>query len=625
MLERTGRPSIGALGAVAAAALLLGWVPGCFSGLDDLAPFPCAENGECPVDYACDASGNCVPTPDCFDGSICEAQCVDTRTDEDHCGACGNACSAELSCCGGQCLDLSVSDEHCGECGNMCVGGSFCEASACRCPDEIPLSCGETCIDPATNADHCGACDNVCQSIEDCVDSTCRCKPENTCGANDECVDLLTSAQHCGECDHACPSGECTGGVCTAIVLAQDQHGPSSISISADTLFWTSWGTPAQQYQDGSVMRMSTSGGSPTPLATNLRGVPLGIPFIGSTITNDGSSVYFAEVGTLPDLSGTVQVVSATGGGQNVLASGVTFPTIVTGGGSDLWFSYSSQPSVAQLDEIGRVALPGGGFNPVVQGDLDIVQIVRSPDDRLFFGSFGALDEDNNIVKGGSIWVSELDGSQPEQLFDFPGGLLLDLAVGENFLWFITFDADAIELRSWALDGSAEQLLVTRTTVLPIELYLHAGLAYFLQVALPDTPTCNTSDPMCTESTFDQSCVCTLCNDNGVCEVEEDCTCPDCYGDVRCYGVGICNDNDICTPYTEGCDCADCENHSRCSRQSWKVYRAPLASTFEEDLVAVGVGNASDFVVVDDAVYVTTEGTLGRAYSDGAILKGELP
>jgi len=75
--------------------------------------------------------------------TICGTGCVDTQTNNVHCGACGNACSATRSCqagkcicptgytdCSGECVDTKIDVQNCGGCGKPCTG--ICSAGSCQ-------------------------------------------------------------------------------------------------------------------------------------------------------------------------------------------------------------------------------------------------------------------------------------------------------------------------------------------------------------------------------------------------------------------------------------------------------------------------------------------------------------
>jgi hypothetical protein len=163
---------------------------------------------------------------------------------------CTPACTAGASCCdegdAAVCVDTSTDDEHCGSCGIRCADGygTVCRFGACVCGD-LPFGCGggpSICCPPevsggvdycaATDSDgnNCGACGNVCDSrvTDRCLASDCVCGEERRpCAAGVEaccaageglsaCVDVATNARNCGGCDAACAFGErCDHAICT--------------------------------------------------------------------------------------------------------------------------------------------------------------------------------------------------------------------------------------------------------------------------------------------------------------------------------------------------------------------------------------------------------------------------
>lgn len=76
-----------------------------------------------------------------------------------------------------------------------------------------------------------------------------------------------------------------------------------------------------------------------------------------------------------------------------------------------------------------------------------------------------------------------------------------------------------------------------------------------LMCALPQQG-CDVADPVL--------CLCEGCNNNGECWQNEDCVCPDCTQKDYCTGNDDCNHDGACSPYTEGCSCADCADHPLC-------------------------------------------------------------
>ena len=75
--------------------------------------------------------------------STCGTSCVDLRTSEASCGACGRTCAAGETCgdglccpagqvnCSGRCVDLTSNDYDCGTCGNQCNSGESCSSGVC--------------------------------------------------------------------------------------------------------------------------------------------------------------------------------------------------------------------------------------------------------------------------------------------------------------------------------------------------------------------------------------------------------------------------------------------------------------------------------------------------------------
>ncbi|WP_437512576.1 MXAN_6577-like cysteine-rich protein [Sorangium sp. So ce1099] len=105
-----------------------------------------------PEDNAAGGSGGGVP--DCGGERTmerCDGVCVDTRTDPDHCGKCGEQCDPGRACagslcqrtclegftdCAGSCVDISVDPMHCGGCNSACDLGRPCEEGSCGCSVE---------------------------------------------------------------------------------------------------------------------------------------------------------------------------------------------------------------------------------------------------------------------------------------------------------------------------------------------------------------------------------------------------------------------------------------------------------------------------------------------------------
>ncbi len=187
----------------------------------------CEESGQ-----TCDR-GACVGLSDCSTGRMrCGADCVDTRTDDAHCGRCGSACTSPNHCvggvcapdcpaprrvCGTNCVDVSTDVRNCGTCGTACSTAEDCVSGACRARCSPPLAeCSGVCLDLRTSNTNCGACGNACATGTRCTGSACQtvCSaPQVVCAG--ACVNVQTSSANCGACGRACAAGQsCSAGAC---------------------------------------------------------------------------------------------------------------------------------------------------------------------------------------------------------------------------------------------------------------------------------------------------------------------------------------------------------------------------------------------------------------------------
>lgn len=142
----------------------------------------CTEGAECCGGHGgvcCGGLGD--PERQC-----CNGECVNTRTDPNHCGACNTPCAANESCIDGECIFTGAGCDGatppwCNDPGRrMCVGNcvnilsspSHCGACCQPCPDG-QICCNGTCVDYKSNPNHCGGCFDVCDPGETCQDGWC--------------------------------------------------------------------------------------------------------------------------------------------------------------------------------------------------------------------------------------------------------------------------------------------------------------------------------------------------------------------------------------------------------------------------------------------------------------------
>ncbi|MFL5761873.1 MAG: hypothetical protein ACJ789_19410 [Thermomicrobiales bacterium] len=170
----------------------------------------------------------------CGNGACCSGICVDTTSDPAHCGDCQTVCPQGTNCSGGTCgcasgttscnnvcVDLTSDANNCGDCGIVCPSGSLCTGGKCSCPDSSP-PCGQSCcalgltctngqcLCPDSTPPCGGTC---CQPGLVCAGGVCAC-PSGTTDCSGTCLDLSSDPNNCGSCGFTCDGLSCCGGTC---------------------------------------------------------------------------------------------------------------------------------------------------------------------------------------------------------------------------------------------------------------------------------------------------------------------------------------------------------------------------------------------------------------------------
>ncbi len=228
----------------------------------------CLADSDCRTNFLCKLK-RCV----CPDGlEQCGVDCVDLKTNTNHCGACNNVCTgatprcscptddskcekplAKASCiagcpstqtdCGTECVaDFAANNNHCGSCGKRCAPGFQCGRNPqkagiieCMCPAGTE-DCGGVCVNKKTDKAHCGSCNNACAAGQVCLNSTCStCPAERQCGA--ECPDFTSDVAHCGGCGKKCATGEdCCDSKCVNLKTDTTYCGSCTTKCRADQM-----------------------------------------------------------------------------------------------------------------------------------------------------------------------------------------------------------------------------------------------------------------------------------------------------------------------------------------------------------------------------------------------------
>lgn len=152
-------------------------------------PEYCGAAGRCTgIDDANGRGAVCALDRECTGGAClcaggltdCDAVCVDTASDRDHCGACDNACTAGTLCCEAGCIDPATDLAYCGASGDCtgadrgvaCREDQLCDQGQCVCPAAL-TDCTTACADLQTDALHCGMCGNPCAAGTECRNGQC--------------------------------------------------------------------------------------------------------------------------------------------------------------------------------------------------------------------------------------------------------------------------------------------------------------------------------------------------------------------------------------------------------------------------------------------------------------------
>jgi len=136
--------------------------------------------------------------------------------------ACGGTnpavmCTAEQTSCSGACADLRTDNQHCGACGNACGAGDACGGSMCwpRACDLQTCAEGLVCVDDVCVDRECFAVE--CPAGQRCAGGACYAQACNgmTCPAGQLCVDDACADASC--IGVICPAGlQCSRGACFA-------------------------------------------------------------------------------------------------------------------------------------------------------------------------------------------------------------------------------------------------------------------------------------------------------------------------------------------------------------------------------------------------------------------------
>jgi len=144
----------------------------------------------------------------------CGERCVNTQTNADHCGICGNSCASDHKCTSGKCIPLlpcEGSNDPCDAHGSCGFSGTEFE---CECQNGFvhPAPSDLSCID----VDECTSNTHDCDPLADCENSSgsfsCLCPSgyDNEPTSPSDCVDVDECTSNTHDCD---PLADCENSI----------------------------------------------------------------------------------------------------------------------------------------------------------------------------------------------------------------------------------------------------------------------------------------------------------------------------------------------------------------------------------------------------------------------------
>ena len=89
-------------------------------------------------------------------------------------GGCALSCQSGLTECSNTCIDTDTDEAHCGGCIAPCATGELCSGGSCTLSCQSGLTnCGGTCVDLTSNRNYCNDCSTSCSNDELCNSGVC--------------------------------------------------------------------------------------------------------------------------------------------------------------------------------------------------------------------------------------------------------------------------------------------------------------------------------------------------------------------------------------------------------------------------------------------------------------------
>jgi hypothetical protein len=426
----------------------------------------------------------------------CEAELA---TDEEHCGACGTACSAN------------------GTSSNVCVQGKCtpaCDTKHADCDKNGVNGCEAD----LAGAGNCGVCGRACSSANAatlaCTAGACKpvcaanfgdCKTPVPPAADDGCETNLTLPTSCGACGHDCQGGACVGGQCQPVSLAQGVLYPYMIVADAKYVYWLDKGTQPDT-TGRTLRRVSVAGGGTTLIGTDGRASP------GMAV--DGTNLYWGVYSVATDgeaANGLIYVTPEDGAKGWAIQPG-TDPTSIAADGTNVYWADASS------DQIFRAKRDGSEVARAVASGIKQVNALMVDSTTLFGISDGLTTLFSVPAAGGGVtrlttdsaggltvasisialdsthvyaWLQDTNSVFHLEQLDKKTlaptreltrsssviGAYTPLAYANNYVYFVADDG----VYRVSTTANAQPALVVKTTALALAMTVYGGTVYWAE------------------------------------------------------------------------------------------------------------------------------------------------
>ncbi len=135
---------------------------------------------------------------------------------------------ATLGICDAECHDFKTNEEHCGGCNQpVSPSNALCVDGQSQCPGVDPDICENLCVDLDSDNNHCGSCNHPVIPVSHCENGQIVCNNTSQIVCNSKCTSIDYDDENCGACGNSClalsqshggDAGDCNNSLCDAVV-----------------------------------------------------------------------------------------------------------------------------------------------------------------------------------------------------------------------------------------------------------------------------------------------------------------------------------------------------------------------------------------------------------------------